>query len=300
MKRSRVFVAVFAIMIMLTGCAGASYETYAAMMSNKNNGAYLTGYKNKLYYVGSDGLGLFCTDESGEKGSCVEGTDGKIIGGVAAADSGVYYLTASRLETPVMIGDYTVQYNNQLHFYNGKSNLTVIDGNVIDYTFNDKYIFYTALDMKVYRVSHDGSDKTEITTIAYPMNVDAAENKLIVHMGETVGIMDFNGDNQEWKNIYHYSLAVKESDIYYVSAENLALHKVDKNGKDVVIVSKEVSAFNLHGEKLIYERAGADELMISDLNGQNATVLCTGNSPIIQGNKLYYKSDNEILCRNLG
>lgn len=297
----------FITLITLTSCGpnqtmtqgdGAVPDQFTAAC-NKNSGGYINFLNGKYYYRNTtDNGSLYMSDADGENAVCIDSCTDATILHISVDETAVYYLKRTKLDTPLEFTDFSVAYSvvfeGQLRrFCDGK--VTVLsEENVVDYALSKEYIFYTTADRKVYRMKHDGTEKTAIIDSAYP-NICASENKLYTHMGEGVCSTDFDGKNRLIVRAYHFELAASESAVYFISADDCSLNKMTLDGETIrKVISDPIRSFTVYNGRLVYERMYTNDIVIADMDGSNPKVVCPGESPIALNGYLFYL-DNGVI-----
>ena len=266
---------------------------------NMNAGGYVNFLNGKYYYLDTENRNrLFMSDADGKNAICIDSCMDATLSHITAGETAVYYLKRTELDTPLEFHNtsvsYSVVFEGQLRrFCDGK--VTVLsEENVVDYALSKEYIFYTAADRKVYRMKHDGTEKTAIIDSTYP-NICASENKLYTHMGEGVCSTDFDGKNRLIVRAYHFELAASESAVYFISADDCSLNKMSLNGETIdKVISDPIRSFTVYNGRLVYEKMHTDEIVIADMDGKNPKVVCSGKSPIALNGHLFYL-DNGVI-----
>lgn len=265
---------------------------------NKNSGGYINYLNGKYYYRNTEGDKLFMCDADGKNAICIDSCTDATLSHITVSETAVYYLKRTKLDTPLEFHNtsvsYSIVFEGQLRrFCDGK--VTVLsEENVVDYALSKEYIFYTTADRKVYRMKHDGTEKTAIIDSTYP-NICASENKLYTHMGEGVCSTDFDGKNRLIVRAYHFELAASESAVYFISADDCSLNKMSLNGETIhKVISDSIRSFTVYNGRLVYERMQTNDIVIADMNGKNPKVICTGESPIALNGHLFYL-DNGVI-----
>jgi len=266
---------------------------------NMNSGGYVNFLNGNYYYLDTENRSsLYMCDANGKNAVCIDNCTDATLSHITTSETAVYYLKKTKLDTPLEIHHFAVSYSipfeGQLRrFCDGK--VTVLsEENVVDYALSKDYIFYTTADMKVYRMKHDGTEKTAIIDSTYP-NICASENKLYTHMGEGVFSADFDGKNGLTVRAYHLALVVSESAVYFISADDGSLNKMSLNGETIhKVISDPVRAFTVYNGRLVYERMQTNDIVIADMDGSNPQVVCLGASPIALNGHLFYL-DNGVI-----
>lgn len=266
---------------------------------NKNSGGYINFLNGKYYYVNAEQNDcLYMSDADGKNAVCIDNCPGAILSSITVDETAVYYLKHTKLDTPLEFHDtsvsYSVVFEGQLRrFCDG--NVTVLsEENVVDYTLSKEYIFYTTADRKVYRMKHDGTEKSAIIDSTYP-NICTSENKLYTHKGEGVFSADFDGKNGLTVRAYHLALAASESAVYFISADDGSLNKMSLNGESILkVISDPIRSFTVYNGRLVYERMNTGELVIADIDGTNPKVIGIGKSPIALNSYLFYLDNGTI------
>ena len=266
---------------------------------NLNSGGYINFQNGNYYYLDTENRNsLYMCDADGKNAVCIDNCSDAILSSITVDETAVYYLKKTTLDTPLEIHHFSVSYSipfeGQLRrFYDGK--VTVLsEENVVDYALSKEYIFYTTADMKVYRMKHDGTEKTVIIESTYP-NICASENKLYTHMGEGVCSTDFDGKNRLIVRAYHFELAASESAVYFISADDCSLNKMSLDGETIrKVISDPIRSFTVYNGRLVYERMYTNDIVIADMDGKNLQVVCKGQSPIVLNGHLFYLDNGAI------
>lgn len=266
---------------------------------NMNSGGYVNYLNGKYYYLDTENRNsLYMCDADGKNAVCIDNCTDATLSHITVSETAVYYLKRTKLDDPLEFTDssvdYSVVFEGQLRrFCDGK--VTVLsEENVVDYALSKEYIFYTTADRKVYRMKHDGTEKTAIIDSTYP-NICASENKLYTHMGEGVCSTDFDGKNHLIVRAYHFELAASESAVYFISADDCSLNKMSLDGETICkIISDPIRSFTVYNGRLVYEGMHTNEIVIADMDGSNPKVVCTGESPIALNGYLFYL-DNGVI-----
>ena len=299
---------------------------------NQNSGGYINYLNGKYYYKNTEGDKLFMCDADGKNAVCIDScTSGETISAITASETAIYYSKCTRLDPILLIptGDtaHTVLIVRQLfQFCDGK--ITVLsEKNVLDYALTKDYIFYTVInsvflattgtttdittnttidadaDIKIYRMKHDGTEKTAIFDLGLPMNLAVSEDMVCAQTTERVVSMDFDGKNSSNNHLYAYSPAVNQSTMYYVDT-NGSYHLCKTKSSDEstaswldnqqVVIADKVRAYTVYNGRLVYERMGTEEIVIADMGGSNHKVICKGTNPISLNGHLFYL-DNGVI-----
>lgn len=280
---------------------------------NINSGGYINYLNGKYYYRNTEGDKLFMCDADGKNAVCIDScTSGETISAIAASETAIYYSKCSRLDPVLVIptGDtaHTVVIVRQLfQFCDGK--ITALsEKNVLDYALTKDYIFYTTInstnadaEIKIYRMKHDGTEKTAIFDLGLPMELAVSEDMVYAQTSERVVSMDFDGKNSSNNQLYAYSLAVNQSAIYFVNTNGgYYLCKTESSEDSTaswldnqqVVIADKVRAYTVYNGRFVYERISTDEILITDANGANPEVICKGTNPISLNGHLFYLDDN--------
>lgn len=266
---------------------------------NQNSGGYVNFLNGKYYYLNTtDKDSLYMSDADGKNAVCIDNCPGATLSAITVDETAVYFLKKTKLDTPLEIHHFAVSYSipfeGQLRRYCDGKVAVLTEENVIDYALSKDYIFYTTADMKVYRMKHDGTEKTAIIESTYP-NICASENKLYTHMGEGVFSSDFDGKNSLVVRAYHFALVASESAVYFISADDGHLNKMSLNGETIQKVTIDpVRSFTVYNGRLVYERMHTNDIVIADMDGSNPKVVCPGASPIALNGHLFYL-DNGVI-----
>lgn len=263
---------------------------------NLNAGGYVNFLNGKYYYVDAENNdSLFMSDSDGKNAVCIDACTDSKISSITVDETAVYYLKSTKLDAPLEIGDYSILYEKQIRrFCDG--NVTVLsEGNVLSYALSKDYIFYTAADLKVYRMRHDGTEKTAILELSNPMSLFVSENKLYAHGDEAVISTDFDGKNPLTRRVYLFAPAVNETTMYFINTNGCSLCKTDLNGDNLQpVINEAVRSFTVYNGRLVYEKMDTGEIVIADMNGENPKVVCTGTSPIALNGYLFYLDNGNI------
>ena len=263
---------------------------------NLNSGGYINYLNGKYYYRNTEGNKLFMCDADGKNAVCIDNCPGATLLGITVDETVVYYLKKTKLDTPLEFHNFSVSYSipfeGQLRRYCDGKVTVLSEENVVDYALSKEYIFYTTADQKVYRMKHDGTEKTAIIESTYP-NICVSENKLYTHMGEGVWSTDFDGKNSLTVRAYHFELAASEAAVYFISADDGSLNKMSLNGETKHMVIRDpIRSFTVYNGRLVYERMYTDDIVIADMDGSNPKVVCPGAHPIALNGHLFYLDDN--------
>lgn len=267
---------------------------------NMNAGGYVNFANGKYYYTdAAHDNNLYMCDADGKNALCIDTCADEIISCITVDDRAAYYLKRRRLDTPLEYNNssvtYTVLFEGQLCRY-GDGQVTVLsEENVLSYALSNDYLFYTTADLQVYRIRHDGTEKTAIYELRNPMSLCVSENKLYAHRDEEVISMDFDGKNPISSRVYLYAPAVNISTMYYININDFSLCKTDLYGAQVhTVIDEEIKAFNVYNGQFVYQPLSSDKIMLADINGENPKVVCTGKSPIVLNGYLFYL-DNGVI-----
>lgn len=267
---------------------------------NMNSGGYVNFLNGNYYYLDTENRNsLYMCDADGKNAVCIDNCTDATLSHITVSETAVYYLKRTKLDTPLEFTDFSVAYSvvfeGQLRrFCDGK--VTVLsEENVVDYALGKEYIFYSTADRKVYRMKHDGTEKTAIIDSTYP-NICASENKLYTHMGEGVCSTDFDGKNRLIVRAYHFELAASESAVYFISADDCSLNKMSLDGETIrKVISDSIRSFTVYNGRLVYERMYTNDIVIADMDGSNSKVVCPGASPIALNGHLFYLDANDAI-----
>ncbi|MBQ7331152.1 MAG: DUF5050 domain-containing protein [Oscillospiraceae bacterium] len=271
---------------------------------NMNSGGYVNYLNGKYYYTDAEhNDGLYMSDSDGKNAVCIDNCTDATLTHITVSETAVYYLKRTKLDTPLEFTDasvaYSVVFEGQIcKFCDGK--VTVLsEENVVSYALSKDYIFYSTADRKVYRMKHDGTEKTAIIDSTYP-NICASENKLYTHMGEGVCSTDFDGKNRLIVRAYHFELAASESAVYFISAGDCSLNKMSLDGETIrKVISAPIRSFTVYNGRLVYEKMDTNEIVIADMDGSNPKVVCTGESPIALNGYLFYLDNGVIRAADI-
>jgi len=303
---------------------------------NRNSGGYINYLNGKYYYRNTEGNKLFMCDADGKNAVCIDScTSGEEISVITASETAIYYSKSNRLDPILLIptGDapHTVLFVRQIFkFCDGKVT-ALSEKNVLDYALTKDYIFYTVInsvflattdtppdlttdiianattdadaDIKLYRMKHDGTEKTAIFDLGLPYPLNVSEDRVYAYGYEGFVLMDFDGKTSS--NYHHqlhtYSPAVNQSTIYYVNTNgSYYLCKTKSSDESTaswldnqqVVIADKVRAYTVYDGRFVYERLTTDEILITDENGANPKVICKGTNPISLNGHLFYLDDN--------
>ncbi len=275
---------------------------------NMNAGGYVNFLNGKYYYLDTENRNrLFMSDADGKNAICIDSCTDETLSHIAAGETAVYYLKRTKLDTPLEFNNtsvsYSIVFEGQLHrFCDG--NVTVLsEENVVDYALSKEYVFYTTADLKVYRMKHDGTEKTAILDLQIPMNVTVSGDKLYAYADETIISTDFDGKNSFTSRLYMYAGAFNESALYFVDLNGYSLWKTELSDKDTYaaidnmqrVTDEKIRSYTVYNGRLVYEKMHTDEIVIADMDGKNPKVVCSGKSPIALNGHLFYL-DNGVIC----
>ena len=300
---------------------------------NKNSGGYINYLNGKYYYRNTEGDKLFMCDADGKNAVCIDScTSGETISAITASETAIYYSKCTRLDPILLIptGDtaHTVLIVRQIfQFCDGK--VTVLsEKNVLDYALTKDYIFYTTInsvfltttdtttdittntttdadaDIKIYRMKHDGTEKTAIFDLGLPFPLNVSEDRVYAYGFERFVLMDFDGKNSSINHLYAYSPAVNQSTIYFVNTNgSYYLCKTKSSDESAaswllnqqVVIADKVRAYTVYNGRFVYERITTDEILITDTNGANPKVICKGTNPISLNGHLFYLDENDAI-----
>ena len=299
---------------------------------NLNSGGYINYLNGKYYYRNTEGDKLFMCDADGKNAVCIDScTSGETISSIIASETAIYYSKCTRLD-PILIiptGDtaHTVLIVRQLfQFCDGKVT-ALSEKNVLNYALSKDYIFYTVInsaflattdtttdittntttdadaDIKIYRMKHDGTEKTAIFDLGLPLPLNVSEDRVYAYGFEGFVLMDFDGktSSNNHHHLYVYSPAVNQSTIYYVDTNgSYYLCKTKSSDESTAswldnqqgVIADKVRAYTVYNGRFVYERISTDEILITDTNGANPKVICKGTNPISLNGHLFYLDDN--------
>ena len=301
---------------------------------NKNSGGYINYLNSKYYYRNTEGDKLFMCDADGKNAVCIDScTSGETISAITASETAIYYSKCTRLDPILLIptGDtaHTVLIVRQLfQFCDGKVT-ALSEKNVLDYALTKDYIFYTTInsvfltttdtttdtttntttdadaDIKIYRMKHDGTEKTAIFDLGLPFPLNVSEDRVYAYGFEGFVLMDFDGktSSNNHHQLYAYSPAVNQSTIYFVNTNgSYYLCKTKSSDESTaswldnqqVVIADVVRAYTVYNGRFVYERITTDEILITDTNGANPKVICKGTNPISLNGHLFYL-DNGVI-----
>ena len=303
---------------------------------NQNSGGYINYLNGKYYYRNTEGDKLFMCDADGKNAVCIDScTSGETISAITASETAIYYSKCTRLDPILLIptGDtaHTVLIVRQLfQFCDGKVT-ALSEKNVLDYALTKDYIFYTTInsvflattdtttdtttdittdtttdadaDIKIYRMKHDGTEKTAIFDLGLPLPLNVSEDRVYAYGFEGFVLMDFDGKNSSNNHLYVYSPAVNQSTMYFVDTNgSYYLYKTKSSDESTaswldnqqVVIADKVRAYTVYNGRFVYERITTDEILITDTNGANPKVICKGTNPISLNGHLFYL-DNGVI-----
>lgn len=273
---------------------------------NQNSGGYINYLNGKYYYRNTEADKLFMCDADGKNAVCIDNCSGATVSSITVDETAVYYMKRTKLDTPLVFNNssvtYSVMYEGQLRrFCDGK--VTVLtEENVLSYALSEDYIFYSTADLKVYRMKHDGTQKTAIVELSNPMTMLVSGNKLYAYRDEEVVSMDFDGKNVFTSRLYIYAGAFDESNLYYINLNNFELCKTQLSDEDTYagidnaqsVTDEKIRSYTVYNGQLAYEKMLTDEIVIADMDGKNPKVVCSGKSPIALNGHLFYL-DNGVI-----
>lgn len=270
--------------------------TSSSFINSCNNfaGGYLHYVNGKYFYSNLvDGNKLYMCDAGGENQVCVDTTQNEVLPHIKSIGNNLYYLVGQRLEQPQVVKEYEVPFNMQLYcLVEGKKTLLSAE-NVISYDVCDEYIFYSAADLKVYRMKPDGSDKKAIFDINHPMELQVSGGKIFLHSEETVIELDYNGKEKSAINIPNYHFVINGDKVYYIDLNSFKL-MYKNNDSAQAVIADEVISFNIYNDKIVYQLLNEEKIYISDLDGQNKKYLCDGKNPLVANGFLVCIKGNKI------
>ena len=306
---------------------------------NRNSGGYINYLNGKYYYRNTEGNKLFMCDADGKNAVCIDScTSGEEISVITASETAIYYSKSNRLDPILSIptGDiaHTVLFVRQIfQFCDGKVT-ALSEKNVLDYALSKDYIFYTTInsvflattdtppdlttdiianattdadaDIKIYRMKHDGTEKTAIFDLGLPYPLNVSEDRVYAYGYEGFVLMDFDGKTSSnyHHQLYTYSPAVNQSTIYYVNTNgSYYLCKTKSSDESTaswldnqqVVIADVVRAYTVYNGRFVYERITTDEILITDENGANPKVICKGTNPISLNGHLFYLDENRAI-----
>lgn len=300
---------------------------------NLNSGGYINYLNGKYYYRNTEANKLFMCDADGKNAVCIDScTPGETISSITASETAIYYSKCTRLDPILLIptGDtaHTVIIVRQIfQFCDGKVT-ALSEKNVLDYALSKDYIFYTTInsaflattdnttdiatntttdadaDIKLYRMKHDGTEKTAIFDLGLPFSLNVSEDRVYAYGFEGFVLMDFDGktSSDNLHQLYTYSPAVNQSTIYYVNT-NGSYYLCETKTSDEsstsswldnqqVVIADVVRAYTVYNGRFVYERIATDEILITDTNGANPKVICKGTNPISLNGHLFCLDEN--------
>lgn len=270
---------------------------------NINSGGYINFLNDKYYYRNIADKGSLYVSDADEKNSvCIDSCTGETILRICVDETAVYYMKRTLLDTPLDIAGHSIPFDAELRrFCDGK--VTVLsEENVFSYALSKDYIFYSTADLKVYRMRHDGTDKTAILDLHTPMTLTVSGDRLYAYTEESIISMDFDGKNLFTSRLYIYTGAFDKSSLYYIDLNSCSLCKTELSEIDThaaidniqSITSEEIMSFTVYNGRLVYERMFTDEIVIADMDGKNPQVVCKGECPIVLNGYLFYL-DNGVI-----
>ena len=279
---------------------------------NMNSGGYVNYLNGKYYYTDAEhNDSLFMSDSDGKNAVCIDNCTDATLTHITVSETAVYYLKRTKLDTPLEFTDasvaYSVVFEGQLRrFCDGK--VTVLsEENVVSYALSKDYIFYSTADLKVYRMRHDGTEKTAILELLLPATLSVSGNKLYAYMDETIITTDFDGKNSFTSRLYIYAAAFNESTLYFINTNGYSLCKTELSDKDThaaidntqIIIDEPILKFTVYNGRLVYEKMDTNEIVIADMDGSNPKVVCTGESPIALNGYLFYLDNGVIRAADI-
>ena len=270
---------------------------------NKNSGGYINFLKGKYYYRNTADKGsLYVSDADGKNAACIDSCTDETILHIRVDETAVYYLKRTLLDTPLDIAGHLIPFDAELRrFCDGK--VTVLsEENVFSYAMSKDYVFYSTTDLKVYRMKHNGTEKTAILDLHIPMTLTVSGDRLYAYTEESIISMDFDGKNLFNNRLYIYTVAFDKSSLYYINLNSCNLFKSELSETDThaaidniqSITSEEIISFTVYNGRLVYERMFTGEIVIADMDGNNPQVVCKGACPIVLNGHLFYL-DNGVI-----
>ena len=302
---------------------------------NQTSGGYINYLNGKYYYRNTEGDKLFMCDADGKNAVCIDScTSGETISSITASETAIYYSKFTRLDPVPVIptGEihYPIHFVRQIfQFCDGKVT-ALSEKNVLDYALSKDYIFYTTInsaflaakdpatdiptnttmdadaDIKLYRMKHDGTEKTAIFDLGIPMDLNVSEDRVYAYGFEGFVLMEFDGKTSSdyHHQLYTYSPAVNQSTMYFVNTNgSYYLCKTKSSDESTaswldnqqVVIADKVRAYTVYNGRFVYERISTDEILITDTNGANPKVICKGTNPISLNGHLFYLDENDAI-----
>lgn len=263
---------------------------------NMNEGGYVNFSNGKYYYAdAAHDNDLYMSDADGKNAVCIDSDADAKMSRISVTERAVYYIKITNLETAIQIGEYSIPFQKQLRRYCDGEITVLSEENVISYVLSEDYIFYSATDLKIYRMRHDGSEKTVIYESPYLLNLSVSANKLYAHLGERLFTMDFDGKNSYMNRVYLFVPAFDGPTMYFVETNGYHLCKTDFSGNEPqAVIHEEIRGFTVYKGQWVYEQFSKDEIVMADANGENPKVVCAGECPIVLNGYLFYLDDGVI------
>lgn len=228
---------------------------------NLNSGGYVE-YQNGIFYFTNYQREnrLYAYNTKTNEAYCVDDTSNDSTSMITAVDDGILFVRAKKLDMVVNSSLYEIKYKSELCKYDGKTISVLTAENVLSYSISEDYIFYSTADLKIYRMRQDGTEKTSIVdTLDYAMNVQVSDGKLYIYNHEKIGVADFNGKVEKWRDLRNLKLAVNNGAIYYIDTDVTLKAKELKrlpsfDGEEELIADGVVNNFCIYkGEEFICE-----------------------------------------------
>ncbi len=272
---------------------------------NQNSGGYINYLSGKYYYRNTTDKGsLYMSDADGKNTVCIDNCPDAVLLSITVDETAVYYLKRTKLDSPLVFNNssvtYSVEFEGQLRRFCDGNMMVLSEENVLSYALSKDYIFYSTADLKVYRMKHDGTEKTAIVELSNPMTMLVSGNKLYAYRDEEVISTDFDGKNMFTHRLYLYTGAFAESDLYYINLNNIELCKTQLSETDIsagiyntkAVSDEKIRSFTVYNGRLVYERLYTKDIVIADMDGKNPKVICKGTNPISLNGHLFYLDDN--------
>lgn len=253
---------------------------------NLNAGGYMGNYNGTLFFTNYQSENrLYAYDTKTNNTYCVDDTPNDSTSMITVIDNGILFVRAKKLDMTVNSRLYQIKHKSELCKYDGKTISVLTAENVLSYTISDEYIFYSTADLKIYRMKLDGTEKTVINnSIEYAVDVQFSDGKLYIYNREKIGVADFNGKVEKWRDLYNLKLAVNNGAIYYINTDVTLQAKELKrlpslDGKEETIADRVVENFCIYkGEEFICE----GELTSFSINSHGETkIIGPGDAPLV-------------------
>ena len=269
---------------------------------NSFAGGYVAYLNGQYYYADiSDNNKLYMYDSQSNNSVCIDELPNDAMPNLKTNGNDVFYLRSTVLDTPIDIGELEINFQKTLCVYKDENSVALSQDNIISYDVCGEYIFYVAVDMNVYRMRLDGSDKTSIFELNYPMHITVSGEVLYLNMGETLITMNYQGQNSKVYNLPHLQFAANGQSIYYTHSDSLNLIVTDDFGlNESTLIEEEINSFTVYKNKIVYQLFGEEKIYAADLDGSNRTLLCEGEQPLIVNGHLLCIANGEIVSIDAG